>query len=62
MRAAASCSTHCSATQARIEDLALFVGRGRFVEMWNPRVAAELGGDKLRTIAAFYLKQRGGKA
>lgn len=47
--------------EARIDDLALFVGRGRFVEMWNPKVAAELGGDKLRKIAAFYLKQRGGR-
>ena len=48
--------------EARIEDLALFVGRGRFVEMWNPKVAIELGGDKLKKIASFYLKQRGGKA
>ena len=46
--------------EARIEDLALFVGRGRFVEMWNPKVAIEIGGDKLKKIAAFYLKQRGG--
>lgn len=48
--------------EARIDDLALFVGRGRFVEMWNPRLAAEMGGDKLKKIAAFYLKQRGAKA
>ncbi len=48
--------------EAQIDDLALFVGRGRFVEMWNPKLAVELGGEKLRKIAAFYLKQRGGKA
>jgi MraZ protein len=48
--------------EARIDDLALFVGRGRFVEMWNPSVAVELGGEKLKKIASFYLKQRGGKA
>lgn len=47
--------------EARIEDLALFVGRGRFVEMWNPSVAIEMGGDKLKKIASFYLKQRGGR-
>jgi len=47
--------------EARIEDLALFVGRGRFVEMWNPKVAIDVGGDKLKKIASFYLKQRGGK-
>lgn len=47
--------------EARIEDLALFVSRGRFVEMWNPRVAVEAGGEKLKRIASFYLKQRGGK-
>ena len=51
----------CCASEARIEDLALFVGRGRFVEMWNPTVAIEVGGDKLRKIASFYLKQRGGR-
>jgi MraZ protein len=48
--------------EARIGDLALFVGRGRFVEMWNPRVAIEVGGEKLQKIASFYLKQRGGEA
>jgi MraZ protein len=46
----------------RIEDMALFVGRGRYAELWNPRVAAEVGGDKLKLIASFYLKQRGAKA
>lgn len=47
--------------EARIEDLALFVGRGRFVEMWNPAVAAEFGGERLRKIASFYLRQRGAR-
>lgn len=46
----------------RIEDLALFVGQGRFVELWNPRVAMETGSDVLKQIAAFYLEQRGAKA
>ena len=48
--------------EGRIEDMALFVGRGRYAELWNPKVALEIGGDRLRTIAAYYLKQRGGKA
>ena len=47
--------------EGRIEDLALFVGQGRFVEMWNPRVALESGGDTLKRIASYYLKQRGSK-
>jgi MraZ protein len=46
----------------RIEDLALFVGQGRFVELWNPRIAIEAGGEVLRQIATFYLEQRGAKA
>jgi MraZ protein len=46
----------------RIDDLALFVGQGRFVELWNPHVAIEAGGEVLKQIAAFYLQQRGAKA
>ena len=46
----------------RIEDMALFVGRGRYAELWNPRVALEAGGDKLKLIASYYLRQRGAKA
>jgi len=45
----------------RIGDMALFVGRGRYAELWNPTVALEVGGDRLRTIASYYLRQRGGK-
>jgi MraZ protein len=48
--------------EGRIEDMALFVGRGRYAELWNPAVALEVGGDRLRTIASYYLRQRGGKA
>ena len=48
--------------EGRIEDMALFVGRGRYAELWNPRVAVEVGGDRLKTIASYYLRQRGGKA
>jgi MraZ protein len=48
--------------EGRIEDMALFVGRGRYAELWNPKVAAEVGGDRLKTIASYYLRQRGGKA
>lgn len=48
--------------EGRIEDLALFIGQGRFVEMWNPKVALESGGDTLKRIASYYLKQRGAKS
>jgi len=48
--------------EAKIEGLALFVSRGRIVEMWNPRLAVEQGGDMLKKIATYYLEQRGGKA
>jgi MraZ protein len=46
----------------RIEDMALFVGRGRYAELWNPHVAIDVGGERLKTIASYYLKQRGAKA
>ncbi len=45
----------------RIDELALFVGQGRFVELWNPRVAIEAGGAVLKEIAEYYLEQRGAK-
>ncbi len=48
--------------EGRIEDMALFVGRGRYAELWNPRIALEIGGDRLRKIASYYLRQRGEKA
>jgi DNA-binding transcriptional regulator/RsmH inhibitor MraZ len=50
--------------ESRIEDLGLglFIGRGRYAELWNPHVALEVGGERLQKIASFYLRQRGGKA
>ena len=45
--------------EGRIDDLALFVSRARFVELWNPRVALAEGGERLKRIAAYYLEQRG---
>lgn len=45
--------------EGRIDDLALFVSRARFVEMWNPRIAMDEGGERLKRIASFYLDQRG---
>ncbi|HYI64835.1 MAG TPA: hypothetical protein VEW71_08130 [Allosphingosinicella sp.] len=47
---------------AGIEDSALFISRGRFVELWNPKLALELGGDNRKRIASHYLDERGGKA
>ena len=49
--------------ESRIEDLGLglFIGRGRYAELWNPHVALEVGGERLQKIASFYLRQRGGK-
>jgi MraZ protein len=46
---------------AGIGDLALFVGQGRFVELWNPATAIETGSEVLKQIAAFYLEQRGAR-
>jgi MraZ protein len=48
--------------EGRIEDMALFVGRGRYAELWNPHVALEVGGERLQKIASYYLKQKGAKA
>jgi MraZ protein len=45
--------------KGRIEDLALFVGIGGVVEIWNPRVALETGGPDLREIAAWRLEEKG---
>ena len=42
-----------------IEDLALFVGVGGTVEIWNPRVALEQGDADLRDIAAWRLEEKG---
>lgn len=49
-------------SEGAIEDLALFVARGRFVELWNPRIALKTGGEKLKRIAAYYLDQREARA
>jgi MraZ protein len=48
--------------EGRIEDMALFLGRGRYAELWNPHVALEVGGEQLKKLASYYLRQRGGKA
>ena len=48
--------------EGRIEDMALFVGRGRYAEIWNPKVAVEVGGERLQKIASYYLRQKGAKA
>lgn len=45
----------------QIGDAGLFVGRGRYAELWNPQIAYDVGGENLRLLAAYYLK-RGGKA
>jgi MraZ protein len=45
--------------KGRIEDLALFVGIGGIVEIWNPRIALQEGGADLREIAAWRLEEKG---
>ncbi len=45
--------------KGRIEDLALFVGIGGIVEIWNPRVALEEGDRDLKEIAAWRLEEKG---
>ena len=45
--------------KGRIEDLALFVGVGGVVEIWNPRIALEEGDADLREIAAYRLEEKG---
>jgi MraZ protein len=45
--------------KGRIEDLALFVGIGGTVEIWNPRLAMEQGDKDLREIAAWRLEEKG---
>ena len=42
-----------------IEDLALFVGVGGIVEIWNPRTALAEGDRDLREIAAWRLEEKG---
>jgi MraZ protein len=45
--------------KGKIEDLALFVGIGGVVEIWNPRLALEVGGPDLKEIAAWRLEEKG---
>jgi len=47
---------------AGIADLALFVGKHRYVEMWNPQTVLELGGERMRRIAGDQLRERGAGA
>ena len=42
-----------------IEDLALFVGVGGTVEIWNPRMALADGDKDLKEIAAWRLEEKG---
>lgn len=45
--------------RGRIEDLALFIGIGDVVEIWNPRVAMEQGDAELRDIVLDCLDEKG---
>jgi MraZ protein len=45
--------------KGRIEDLALFVGVGGVVEIWNPRIALDEGDRDLKEIAAYRLEEKG---
>lgn len=45
--------------KGQIEDLALFVGVGGVVEIWNPRLALRQGGADLKEIAAWRLEEKG---
>ena len=47
--------------EGQIGDLALFVGWGRYVQLWNPQLALEHGGERVRRIANYSLGQRGAK-
>jgi MraZ protein len=42
-----------------LQDLALFVGRHRYVTMWNPYTAIAHGGERLKKIATYRLNERG---
>ena len=45
--------------KGKIEDLALFVGVGGIVEIWNPRIALVEGDKDLKEIAAWRLEEKG---
>ncbi|MEA3037844.1 MAG: transcriptional regulator MraZ, partial [Sphingomonadales bacterium] len=42
-----------------IDELALFVGVGGTVEIWNPRTALKEGDRDLKEIAAYRLEEKG---
>ncbi len=46
--------------RGQIEDLALFVGVGGTVEIWNPQLALQSGDEDLAALAAWRLEERGG--
>ena len=46
-------------SKGAIEDLALFVGTGATVEIWNPRLALQSGDEGLRELAACHLDEKG---
>lgn len=46
-------------SKGAIEDLALFVGAGAVVEIWNPRLALQSGDEGLRELAAYHLEEKG---
>ena len=45
--------------KGKIEELALFVGAGATVEIWNPRLALDIGDERLRELAAYHLEEKG---
>jgi MraZ protein len=45
--------------KGQIEELALFVGVGGTVEIWNPRLALKHGDKDLQEIAAWRLEEKG---
>lgn len=45
--------------RGEIEDLALFVGIGGIVEIWNPRLALTRGSPEVQEIAAWRLEEKG---
>ena len=45
--------------KGQIEDLALFVGVGGQVEIWNPRIALAEGDQGLKDLAAYRLEEKG---
>ncbi|MFN3388171.1 MAG: hypothetical protein ACK40O_04520 [Allosphingosinicella sp.] len=47
--------------RGRIGRLALFVGTGAGFEIWDPQVARETGGEALRELAEYRLRERAGR-